>query len=1131
MDSVGSLWYTILLGIAASSFRNDRCASNCYECFDSGPGFCDQCLDGYLRDPNGTFCQPICSAYCANCDKIGPGSCNVCKDGFHLPTARSKFGDCSPDTPVYAAAGVSFHDVDPEENIIGGTLTVKSPGADRENSTHYIVYLGWSETAISVDKTQSIGVGPVVGNGADVLIKIEKVKIWQDDKYLLVFSSNLGVEASTPVAVPIQDFKCPPHCTTCAFNATKKCDKCDPGYLFQKNGSPCYPKPPKTKALGASFVDERLKSGEIGGIMKVFVPENEEGITHYSIHWGVDRNVKISNVPSLVARLPVTGNDLSYRLPITVTPDGAAYFLVYSENLGSYLLESEVAVFIKDAGQFNEPRGFTIAGTPQSSSGLWELGDASAGSGPQQLNLPADVVIGSEGIFIADMGNHRVQQYPSGSYSGMSGLTVLKATNRVPLYPASMQVLQKAPGQQADESLMVLSSSTNKIFYVHLPIVNDMPKADVAVESSGADGFVSPEGLMYFGGNLYVADTGNHRIRLFRLPNSQGYTVAGGLGPGAGLDQLHNPRHVFITTTGITQVMYISDSANHRIIKVLQPAELSLDPKSNPGVVVAGGNGAGSAASQLFEPSGVYVTADGSLYIADSGNFRIQRWSLGAKEGSTVLGGTRGTGATQLAYPKRIVLVDHVMSSIDPSRQEPGHAATSTIYVVDSGNHRVQRFPPITVLTSRCTLGSPCEIKLVINRPDVLLRLGKGDELQIVPFEEGTSCGVESPACQPVHWHGVDNPNAIGKLAGNAVLRASHHLGSGIQGPVGQFRMCWGPMPDKKTTSAEGCALKPVDVGIFVMQGPKTLEAECTLGLECIIELKGVGLRTQNRLAMRMPSEDSALVFGNGCKQSWFDTVANTTYWPWPIKALEPYADAEGDPEKALRFKFSAGLTGPVGRKYLLCWSNGWPENYMLDDLFRRRADKGLQYDVRVGTLAVRGPIPTSVECFVFEECNIVLKGVGLEMTNGLLMMAGTHGCGKGFGGQAIEGLDNPATPTTIRSWGSEDPPESELTFKLGVVLNDRFFGNCTICWSHAPTKDPHSYNIEAGHFLLTERGAVDEYEEAAREAARRNRTSNASSSSPMNPATTSVAFSVLKPKQALPLYLAITAMIITANA
>ncbi|CAF1513528.1 unnamed protein product [Didymodactylos carnosus] len=120
--------------------------------------------------------------------------------------------------------------------------------------------------------------------------------------------------------------------------------------------------------------------------------------------------------------------------------------------------------------------------------------------------------------------------------------------------------------------------------------------------------------------------------------NSSGQTVAGGFGDGRGLHQLSHPYNVFVDKD---RSVYIADSGNHRIQK--------WAPGATSGVVVAGGNGFGSAANQLDGPSSVFVDGDGDLYIADNGNYRIQKWKKDSKFGITVAGGNKkGNSTTQI---------------------------------------------------------------------------------------------------------------------------------------------------------------------------------------------------------------------------------------------------------------------------------------------------------------------------------------------------------------------------------------------------------------------------------------------------------------------------------------------------
>ncbi|CAF4635164.1 unnamed protein product, partial [Rotaria socialis] len=93
--------------------------------------------------------------------------------------------------------------------------------------------------------------------------------------------------------------------------------------------------------------------------------------------------------------------------------------------------------------------------------------------------------------------------------------------------------------------------------------------------------------------------------------------------------------------------------------------------------VVAGGQGTGSALTQLSHSEGIFVDSLCTLYVADSWNARVMRWTQGDKKQGAVVAGGNGSGAgpNQLYFPYGL--------SFD--RQ-------GNLYVADWNNHRVQRF-------------------------------------------------------------------------------------------------------------------------------------------------------------------------------------------------------------------------------------------------------------------------------------------------------------------------------------------------------------------------------------------------------------------------------------------------------
>ena len=143
----------------------------------------------------------------------------------------------------------------------------------------------------------------------------------------------------------------------------------------------------------------------------------------------------------------------------------------------------------------------------------------------------------------------------------------------------------------------------------------------------GGDGGVStsalvknPSGLALGVGGLYVADTGNGRIRriadgLITTTAGNGTSGFGGDGGPAGSAQLKDPTGVAVDSSGN---LYIADSGNHRVRKVAPNGTISTI--AGNGTAGFGGDNGPALSAQLKGPSAVAVDAAGNIYIADSGN-------------------------------------------------------------------------------------------------------------------------------------------------------------------------------------------------------------------------------------------------------------------------------------------------------------------------------------------------------------------------------------------------------------------------------------------------------------------------------------------------------------------------------
>lgn len=132
------------------------------------------------------------------------------------------------------------------------------------------------------------------------------------------------------------------------------------------------------------------------------------------------------------------------------------------------------------------------------------------------------------------------------------------------------------------------------------------------------------------GGNLYVADTGNHRIRKIDKSTSEVTTIAGsgsyGFADGAGTTaRFAFPAAVAVTADG--GIVYVSDTINHRIRKLTKPAVVGQPwtVTTLAGTGTAGlTEGAGSIA-RFNHPHGLILDGNSDLLVADSLNHRIRK--------------------------------------------------------------------------------------------------------------------------------------------------------------------------------------------------------------------------------------------------------------------------------------------------------------------------------------------------------------------------------------------------------------------------------------------------------------------------------------------------------------------------
>jgi len=207
--------------------------------------------------------------------------------------------------------------------------------------------------------------------------------------------------------------------------------------------------------------------------------------------------------------------------------------------------------------------------------------------------------------------------------------------------PATQAILRQPGGVAADGNGNIYIAETGG----HRVRKMDRTGAITTLAGTGVAGFSgdggaaaeaqlsSPYGVAAdMAGNIYIADLGNARVRRVALDGNI-TTVAGGgaLEPSSaneGKDavsmRLLTPRNL-VADDRLN--IYISDFDGHRVFR-LSPDGL-LTTVAGTGVPGYAGDGGPAAMAQVAFPAGLTMGFDGSLYIADSANHAVRRITNG----------------------------------------------------------------------------------------------------------------------------------------------------------------------------------------------------------------------------------------------------------------------------------------------------------------------------------------------------------------------------------------------------------------------------------------------------------------------------------------------------------------------
>lgn len=390
-----------------------------------------------------------------------------------------------------------------------------------------------------------------------------------------------------------------------------------------------------------------------------------------------------------VRKFTLNGNITTVPATVGVvrTPTGIAV----DPNVNFYVSDSTSAQLFRVT-----PSGISaIAGNGQ----RYNLGDGAAATSAQ-LVQPQGLAVDVNGLYIADRGEARVRKINSGVISSLPVAANITG-------PAGVAV-------DASSNFYIADASGNQVLKV--PPAG-APFAIAGNQQPGSAGDNGPAALAQLNqpndvvldsaGNIYIADTGNNKIRKVTVATGIITTIAGTGAASFGGDtgvatnaQLNQPTGLAVDSLGN---VYVADTGNNRI-REITPAGIITTIAGNGNNSSSGDSGLATAAS-ISSPHGIAIDTNGNLYITDFSS-RLRKVSPSgiiitiAGNGTAGYSGDNGPAVNaQLATPWGV--------TVDTS---------FNVYVSDVNEQAVRVLQPIASSQPSVTTTSPLPAG-VIGRP------------------------------------------------------------------------------------------------------------------------------------------------------------------------------------------------------------------------------------------------------------------------------------------------------------------------------------------------------------------------------------------------------------------------------
>ena len=264
------------------------------------------------------------------------------------------------------------------------------------------------------------------------------------------------------------------------------------------------------------------------------------------------------------------------------------------------------------------------------------------------LNEPKSITIAGRALYIADSENHRIRKVDLATDlittvagEGTGGQPA-PAASSAPTTSTTDELDHLAdPVKVKDEKVVQLADQSGTVRFLVGSAEKGRFKGDGEPAVGATLNFPSAV-VADRRGNLYIADTFNHRVRrvdaatgtIWTLAGTGAARFAGDSGPAIKA-MLNEP--VALALDEQRDLLYIADLANHRV-RVVDLETGRITTYAGNGEREYDGDGHNAVHAALSGPSGLALDAEGNLYIADTFSGRIRRVDLATRAISTVAG-------------------------------------------------------------------------------------------------------------------------------------------------------------------------------------------------------------------------------------------------------------------------------------------------------------------------------------------------------------------------------------------------------------------------------------------------------------------------------------------------------------